>query len=241
MNVGVVDTYKEIGEKAADIFVAQLLMKPNSILGLATGSTPLSLYEALIQRYKDGKIDFSQVTSFNLDEYVGLAPDHEQSYRYFMEKNLFEHINIDKNKTYVPDGLVKDADAFGKAYDQQIKDMGYIDLQILGIGANGHIGFNEPDKIFTYATHKVDLAETTIKANSRFFDSIDDVPKQAISMGIGTIMKSKKIILMATGEAKAQAIRDAIYTDPAPEHPASILQFHQNVTVIVDKEAASLL
>ena len=130
MNVVVVDTYKEIGEKAADIFVAQLLMKPNSILGLATGSTPLSLYEALIQRYKDGKIDFSQVTSFNLDEYVGLAPDHEQSYRYFMEKNLFEHINIDKNKTYVPDGLVKDADAFGKAYDQQIKDMGYIDLQI---------------------------------------------------------------------------------------------------------------
>lgn len=241
MNVIVVDTYKEIGEKAADIFLAQLLIKPDSILGLATGSTPLSLYESLIKRYKADRIDFSKVTSFNLDEYVGLTPDHEQSYRYFMDNNLFNHINIDKSKTFVPDGLVEDADAFGKAYDQKIKDMGYIDLQILGIGPNGHIGFNEPSDVFTYSTHKVDLAETTIKANSRFFASEADVPRQAISMGIGTIMKSKKIILMATGEAKAQAIHDAVYVDPAPQHPASILQFHQNVTVIVDKAAASML
>lgn len=231
----------ELGKKAADLLCAQLKTKPYSILGLATGSTPLTLYKELVRRYADGLVDFSHVTSFNLDEYVGLPPTHEQSYRYFMDSNLFDHVNIDKAKTFVPDGLVKDADAFGKAYDQQIKDMGYIDLQILGIGGNGHIGFNEPGDVFTYATHKVNLMPSTIEANSRFFASIDDVPKQAISMGVGTIMKSRKIILMACGKAKAKAIYDAIYTDPSPLNPASILQFHHDVTVIVDSDAAYYL
>lgn len=241
MKIIFADSDIEVGRKAAELIAQQLEVKPYSILGLATGSTPLTMYKELIGLYNEGKIDFSHATSFNLDEYVGLAPDHEQSYRYFMDNNLFNHINIDKTKTYVPDGLVADANAFGKAYDKQIKDMGYIDLQILGIGGNGHIGFNEPADVFTYATHKVDLAPSTIEANSRFFDTIDDVPKQAISMGIGTIMKSRKIILMAMGKAKAQAIYDAIYTDPSPRHPASILQFHHDVTVIIDKAAAEYL
>lgn len=241
MNIIIVENEIELGKKAADIFTEQLSQKPNSILGLATGSTPLTLYKELRNRCKDGEINFSQVTSFNLDEYVGLTPDHPQSYRYFMDENLFNHVNIDKTKTYVPDGLTENADEYGKAYDKQIEDMGGIDLQILGIGGNGHIGFNEPADCFLAHTHKVDLAESTIEANSRFFTSVDEVPKQAISMGIGTIMKSRKIILMVSGKAKAQAIKDALTINPSPRCPASILQLHNDVTVIVDKEAAKYL
>ena len=233
--------YQDVSRKAANIMSAQIIMKPNAVLGLATGSTPVGLYKQLIEWYNKGDLDFSQITSVNLDEYKGLSGDNDQSYRYFMNTNLFDHVNIDKNKTYVPNGLEEDSDKACADYNEIIRSVGGIDIQLLGIGGNGHIGFNEPSDHFEDETHCVDLTETTIQANKRFFASEDDVPRQAYTMGIGTIMRSKKILLVVSGEEKAQALKDSIYGPVTPEVPGSILRFHPDVTIIADEAAMSLI
>ncbi len=225
-------TYEEMSNKAADIIAAQIIVKPNCVLGLATGSSPVGTYKRLIEDNKNGKIDFSTVTSVNLDEYVGLDVSNDQSYRCFMNDNLFNHVNIDKAKTFVPNGCAADLKAEGEAYDNMIKELGGIDLQLLGIGLDGHIGFNEPDKYFTGATHEVTLDESTIKANARFFASEDEVPKTAITMGMMSIMQAKKIVLVANGAAKKEIVEKSFFGPIDPQVPASILQLHPDVTVI---------
>ena len=232
MKIITVDTYDKLSRQAANIISAQVILKPDSVLGLATGSSPLGTYKQLIEWYKKGDIDFSQVTSVNLDEYVGLSGTNDQSYRYFMDNNFFNHINIKKENTFVPDGCAKDLAAEGEAYDNHIKDLGGIDLQLLGIGLDGHIGFNEPDSVFVKSTHVVDLHESTIKANSRFFANEDEVPKQAITMGMVSIMQAKKILLIANGEAKKEILDKAFFGPITPTIPASILQLHPDITVI---------
>ena len=227
-----VDTYEKLSRQAANIISAQVILKPDSVLGLATGSSPLGTYKQLIEWYKKGDIDFSKVTSVNLDEYVGLDGTNEQSYRYFMNKNFFEHINIDLGNTFVPNGCAVDLAGEGKRYDEHIAELGGIDLQLLGIGLDGHIGFNEPDKYFVKSTHVVDLHESTIKANSRFFASEDEVPKIAITMGMVSIMQAKKILLIASGKEKRDILEKAFYGPITPEIPASILQLHPDITVI---------
>lgn len=227
-----VDTYEKLSRQAANIISAQVILKPDSVLGLATGSSPLGTYKQLIEWYKKGDIDFSKVTSVNLDEYVGLDGTNEQSYRYFMNKNFFEHINININKTFVPNGCAVDLAGEGKRYDEHIAGLGGIDLQLLGIGLDGHIGFNEPDKYFVKSTHVVDLHESTIKANSRFFASEDEVPKRAITMGMVSIMQAKKILLIASGKEKRDILEKAFYGPITPEIPASVLQLHPDITVI---------
>lgn len=231
---------EEVGAVAADQFEAQIQMKPACVIGLATGSTPLPLYRELIAREKAGKIDFSKVRSANLDEYKGLAPDHPQSYRKFMQDNLFDHISIKKENTYVPDGLAEDVDAMCKAYEEKIEEMGGVDLQLLGIGHDGHIGFNEPCDHFPVMTHEVELTEMTRDANKRFFDSIDDVPTAAFTMGIGTVMSAKKIVMVVTGADKREILRKTFWGPVTPEVPASILQFHPDVTLICDEDAYPL-
>ena len=225
-------TYEELSNKAADIIAAVIINKPNCVLGLATGSSPVGTYKRLIEDNKAGKIDFSEVTSVNLDEYVGLDGTNDQSYRYFMNDNLFDHVNIDKSKTFVPNGCAEDLKAEGEAYDKMIKDLGGTDIQLLGIGLDGHIGFNEPDSVFTKETHVVDLHESTIKANARFFANEDEVPKKAITMGMGAIMKAKRVLLVANGKAKWDILEKAFFGPITPEVPASILQLHPDVTVI---------
>jgi len=225
-------TYEELSCKAADIIAAQIILKLNCVLGLATGSSPVGTYKRLIEDNKNGKIDFSAVTTVNLDEYVGLDEANDQSYRYFMNDNLFNHVNIDKASTFVPNGKADDLKAEGEAYDKMIADFGGIDLQLLGIGLDGHIGFNEPDEYFTAATHEVVLDESTIKANSRFFASEDEVPKTAITMGMMSIMQAKKVLLVANGAAKKEILEKAFYGPIDPKVPASILQLHPDVTVI---------
>jgi len=232
--------YDEMCAKVARIFAAQITLKPDSVLGLATGSTPVGMYKELIRKYNEERVDFSEVKTVNLDEYVGLTGDNDQSYRYFMNDNLFNHINIDKNNTHVPSGT-SDLDKECAAYEALIESMGGIDIQLLGIGNNGHIGFNEPCAEFPEFTHSVELTQSTIEANARFFESIDDVPTKAITMGIGTIMKAKKVILMANGKGKAQIIYDMMYGPVTPEVPASILRFHPDVTVYVDEDAYSVI
>lgn len=227
-----VDTYEKLSRRAANIISAQVILKPGSVLGLATGSSPLGTYKQLIEWYKKGDIDFSKVTSVNLDEYVGLDGSNEQSYRYFMNKNFFEHINIDIDNTFVPNGCAVDLAGEGKRFDEHIAELGGIDLQLLGIGLDGHIGFNEPDKYFVKSTHVVDLHESTIKANSRFFANIDEVPKRAITMGMVSIMQAKKILLIASGKEKRDILEKAFYGPITPEIPASILQLHPDITVI---------
>ena len=235
--------YQDVSRKAANIMSAQIIMKPNAVLGLATGSTPVGLYKQLIEWYNKGDLDFSQITSVNLDEYKGLSGDNDQSYRYFMNTNLFDHVNIDKNKTYVPNGLEEDSDKACADYNEIIRSVGGIDIQLLGIGGNGHIGFNEPGTSFDAVTHKVDLKQSTIEDNARlFFDGkIDDVPKQAISMGIKNIMNAKSILILAFGKGKAEAVKGMIEGPVTTDLPASVLQNHDDVTVIIDKDAASLL
>ena len=228
----VVNTYEELSNKAADLIAAQILVKPNCVLGLATGSSPVGTYKRLIEDNKAGKIDFSTVTSVNLDEYVGLDGSNDQSYRYFMNDNLFNHVNIDKAKTFVPSGLAEDLAAEGEAYDAMIKELGGIDLQLLGIGLDGHIGFNEPDAYFTGPTHQVTLDESTIEANARFFASKDEVPTTAITMGMLSIMQAKKVLLIANGAAKRAIVEKAFFGPIDPQVPASILQLHPDVTVI---------
>ena len=241
MQICKVKNYQELSRKAANLIAAQITLKPDSVLGLATGSSPIGTYDRLVEMYQDGDLDFSQITTVNLDEYKGLPGSHEQSYRYFMNTNLFDHVNIDKNKTYVPNGLEEDSDKACADYNEIIRSVGGIDIQLLGIGGNGHIGFNEPGEAFEKETHCVDLTESTIKANARFFESMDEVPKQAYTMGIKNIMAAKKILLVATGSAKADALYKSLYGPITPNVPASILQLHQDVTVVADEDALRLI
>ena len=231
-----VDTYEKLSLQAANIISAQVILKPDSVLGLATCSSPLGTYKQLIESYEKEDIDFSKVVSENLDEYVGLDGASDQSYRYFMNKNFFEHINIDISNTFVPNGCAVDLAGEGKRYDEHIAELGGIDLQLLGIGLDGHIGFNEPDKYFVKSTHVVDLHESTIKANSRFFANIDEVPKRAITMGMVSIMQAKKILLIAGGKEKPYILEKAFYGPITPEIPASILQLHPDITVIYSEK-----
>lgn len=228
--------YKDLSRKAANVISAQVILKPNSILGLATGSTPIGTYEQLIDWYQKGDIDFSKVTSVNLDEYCGLSPENPQSYRYFMNQHFFHHININPLNTNVPNGLAENPDDECTRYEKLIADLGGIDLQLLGIGHNGHIGFNEPDNSFEKTTHIVELDETTRKANARFFETLEEVPEKAITMGIKSIMQSKKILLIANGPDKQDIIQKALFGPVTPEIPASILQFHPDLTVVYSFE-----
>ena len=227
-----VDTYEELSRKAANLISAQVLSKPDCVLGLATGSSPVGAYKVLIERCAKGDLDFSEVTTVNLDEYVGLDGTNDQSYRYFMNKNLFDHINIHKNKTFVPNGLAEDYNAECEEYDARVKALGGIDLQLLGIGIDGHIGFNEPDSCFTKSTHVVDLHESTIQANARFFENEADVPRQAVTMGMMCIMQARKVVLIANGAGKKDIVEKAFFGPITPEVPASILQLHPDLTVI---------
>lgn len=240
MRVIFCDDYEEMSRKASAVIVGQLTSKGNSVLGLATGSTPLGLYQKLVNSYSRRTVDFSDCITFNLDEYGGLPPSDPNSYHSFMEKNLFSHINIRPENTHLPDGLATPETACA-AYDGAIERAGGIDIQVLGIGYNGHIGFNEPADDFPVTTHVVELTENTRKANARFFNSLESVPKTAITMGIGTIMKSRQILLLANGEGKAGILKRALYGPVTPDVPASILRFHHNVLVIVDREAADLI
>ena len=229
--------YKELSKVAADLIADQMKAKPNSVLGLATGSSPIGTYQELIQKNRSGEIDFSQITTVNLDEYRGLPRSNDQSYYYFMNDQLFDHVNIDKARTHVPNGEVEDAAEECGRYEAFIDSLGGIDLQLLGLGHNGHIGFNEPADVFAKVTNCVDLKESTIEANARFFASIDDVPRQAYTMGIGTIMKAKKIVVVVNGTGKADIVKKAFTGPVTPQVPASILQFHPDVTVVCDAEA----
>ena len=240
MNIIKAKDYDDLSRKAANIIAAQVTLKPDCVLGLATGSSPLGTYKQLIDGYNNGDLDFSRVKSVNLDEYKGLTKDNDQSYFYFMYNNFFKHINIDVNNTNIPDGTELDSDKECARYNAVIESMGGVDLQLLGIGRNGHIGFNEPDEEFVKLTHCVDLQPSTIEANKRFFASADDVPKQAYTMGIQTIMNAKNILLIASGEDKAEAIKNAFFGPITPHGPASILQLHKSVYVVADEAALSL-
>lgn len=231
--------YKDMSRKAANIISAQVILKPNCVLGLATGSTPIGTYEQLAEWCDKGDIDFSEVSTYNLDEYRGLDHNHPQSYHYFMNKNFFSKINIDIENTHVPDGSNPNIDEACSQYDELVKRSGYPDLQLLGIGRNGHIGFNEPGKYFSCGTHCVNLTESTINANSRLFEKKEDVPRQAYTMGIQTIMLARMILIIASGEDKADAVYRMCKGPVDPECPASILQLHSNCVVIADEAALS--
>ena len=232
--------YIDISKKAADIIAAKILLKPNCMLGLATGSTPIGTYQNLIEKYEQGELDFSNVHSINLDEYQGLSKEHPQSYRFFMDTNFFNHINIKQENTFIPDGLAENSSIACSQYNDLLTSIGTRDLQLLGIGTNGHIGFNEPSNEFKKNVHCVQLSDSTIKANSRFFETIDDVPTFAYTMGIGNIMDSETILLLASGKEKAQAIFDSFFGPITPNVQASILQLHKDVIVIADQEALSI-
>lgn len=238
MNIIKVKNYKELSMQAAGIVAAQISRKKNTVLGLPTGQTPLGMYQELLKRFRKGEIDFSQVITFNLDEYYGLSPKHPQSYNYYMWQTFFNNINIKKENVFIPDGVTKDVQKECRYYESLIEKKGGIDLQFLGIGDNGHIGFNEPATALNSKTHLVNLSQATIEANSRFFNDIEDVPRKALTMGMGTIMKAKQIILLASGMKKAPAIAKTINGKVNTEVPASLLQLHRDVTIIVDKDAA---
>ena len=233
--------YHDMSRKAANIISAQVIMKPSCVLGLATGSTPIGTYRQLIEWYEKGDLDFAHVTSVNLDEYKGLSGDNDQSYRYFMNHNFFSHINIPMERTFVPNGLEKNSDAACAAYNEIIRSCGGIDLQLLGLGHNGHIGFNDPGEAFEKETHCVDLTESTIEANKRFFEKEEDVPRQAYTMGIKNIMQARKILLVVSGEDKADILAQVLEGPITPQVPASILQLHNDVTVVADEAALSKL
>lgn len=241
MNIEIKKDYNELSRFAALEIKKTIDEKPNCVLGLATGSTPIGLYKELVRLHKEEKVDFSQVITFNLDEYKGLDGNHNQSYRYFMNDNLFNHINIDKSNTFVPNGLGEDMEAECKRYEELMEEKGEIDIQVLGIGVNGHIGFNEPNKHLYIGTHIEDLTEETISSNLRFFSSREEMPTQAITMGIGNIMRAKRIILLISGKNKANIVKKLFSGKITTELPASILQIHNNCTVVLDEEAASLL
>lgn len=231
--------YDDMSRKAANVISAVMTEKPNCVLGLATGSSPIGTYKNLIERCANGDIDFSQVTTVNLDEYKGLDHENDQSYYYFMRENLFKHVNIDMDNTNVPNGMEPDAEKACEAYNEIIHSVGQIDLQLLGIGHDGHIGFNEPADYFPKETHCVDLTETTINANARFFATKEDVPTQAYTMGIQTIMSAKKVLMVASGADKADIIAQAFFGPVTPQVPASILQFHPDFILVADEAALS--
>ena len=231
--------YKDMSRKAANIISAQVIMKPNCVLGLATGSTPIGTYQQLIEWYKKGDLDFSDVTTVNLDEYKGLPRTNDQSYYYFMHQNLFDQVNINPENTHLPNGMEPNSEKECARYESLIHSLGGVDLQLLGLGHNGHIGFNEPGEACEKETHCVDLQERTIEANKRFFASADDVPKQAYTMGIKTIMQAKKILVIVSGEDKADIVAKAFFGPVTPAVPASILQMHNDVTLVGDEAALS--
>jgi glucosamine-6-phosphate deaminase len=237
----IVKDYQEMSRKAAELLASEVKQHPQTVLGLATGGTPVGMYRELIKLHEDEGIDFSQAQSFNLDEYVGLSSAHPQSYRAYMQENLFQHINLPADKTHVPTGDAADLDKECARYEEAIREAGGIDIQVLGIGNNGHIGFNEPGSSAESTTRVVQLTESTIEANARYFASVEEVPTQAVSMGIKTILGAKKVVLLASGEAKAQAVRLMVEGEPTADVPASLLQLHPDVTVIVDEAAASQL
>lgn len=229
--------YERLSRRAANIISAQVILKPDSVLGLATGSTPEGIYTQLVNWYQKNDLSFRDTKTVNLDEYVGLSPEDENSYRYYMNHHLFSHINIDTKNTWVPNGLAEDLHEECTRYNAKIRELGGIDMQLLGLGGNGHIGFNEPATVFTKNTHVVTLCESTIETNARFFSSVDAVPRQALTMGIGSIMKAKHVLLVASGQAKATALYRTFCEPVSAEMPGSILQFHPNVTVIADEAA----
>lgn len=239
MKIYVAKDYQEMSRKAANILSAQVIMKPDCVLGLATGSTPEGIYSQLVDWYRKGDLDFSAVRTVNLDEYKGIAPDSDQSYAYYMNKNLFSRVNIHLENTYLPNGLENDAAAECTRYDQVIEKLGGTDIQLLGIGANGHIGFNEPCDVFEPGTHCVTLSESTIQANARFFATLEEVPRQAYTMGIGSIMRARTILLVANGESKAEAVYRSLCGPVTPQVPASVLQLHPDVTIVADEAALS--
>lgn len=231
------ENYEQMSQRAADIMLAQILIKPDCVLGLATGSTPIGLYEKLVEYYNDNRVDFSQVHTVNLDEYKGLNPNHSQSYHYFMNEHLFSKVNIDENNIHLPNGMEEDVTKACAEYDVVIERLGGIDLQLLGIGHNGHIGFNEPADYFSKETNCVALSQSTIEANSRFFASVDEVPKYAYTMGIAGIMSAKKILLVVNSKEKADIMKEAFLGNITPKVPASILQTHPDVIIVGDSEA----
>ena len=239
MKVIVCENYEELSNQAAKIVSGQLIVKPNSILGLATGSTPIGLYQNLIDMNKKGEIDFSEVKTYNLDEYYPIKKSNDQSYDYFMNEQLFSHINIDKNNTHLPNGEAEDPVKECERYEKMLDAIGGVDLQILGIGQNGHIAFNEPDENLIAVTHLTGLTQSTIEANSRFFASADEVPKQALTMGMGSILKAKKIVILANGANKSKAVAELLNDNITTSNPATMLKVHPDVTLICDKEAFS--
>jgi glucosamine-6-phosphate deaminase len=241
MEIIIAETYKEMSKLAADVIERQLLRKPSSVLGLATGSTPVGLYQELVRRHKEEGLDFSKVITFNLDEYLDLSPSHPQGYRYFMDENLFNHINVDPKNIHVPYGHAEDVDEFCAWYEEEIKQAGGIDIQVLGIGADGHIAFNEPGSSLGSRTRLKTLTQQTIEDNARFFDKPDEVPRFAITMGVGTILEAKEILLLANGAKKAEIVAQALEGPITAQVSASALQMHRHVTVIVDGEGGSKL
>ncbi len=233
--------YDDMSRKAANIIAAQIITKPDCVLGLATGSTPIGTYKELVAAYENGDLDFSQITTVNLDEYKGITKDNDQSYYYFMNDNLFSKVNIRKDCTFLPDGMEPDSKKACEEYDKIVEQVGGQDLQLLGLGHNGHIGFNEPSDVFKAGTHCVDLTESTIKANQRFFASYDDVPKQAYTMGIKTIMAAKKILVVVSGKDKAEILKEVVNGPITPKVQASVLQLHDDVIIVADEDALSLL
>ncbi len=233
--------YADMSRKTANIISAQVIMKPHCVLGLATGGTPVGAYRQLVEWYKKGDLDFREVSTINLDEYRGLDRDHPESYHHFMFEHLFDHVNIDPRNVHLPDGTAEDPDAECARYDRVIEELGGVDLQLLGIGVDGHIGFNEPGAAFELGTHCADLAESTIEANQRFFEKREDVPRQAYTMGIRTIMHARKVLLAVSGAAKAEIVKRSFFGPVTPEVPASILQMHPDVTVVGDAEALRLI
>ncbi len=241
MNILVVKNYEEMSQKAAEMFAEVIREKPACVLGLATGDTPIGMYRELVAGYEKGELDFSRVRTVNLDEYYPITPDNDQSYRYFMNHHLFDHVNIDKANTMVPDGCAKDADKFCAEYEAKIDALGGIDLQVLGIGRNGHIGFNEPDDELIPYTHLTALTPSTIEANSRFFASEADVPKHALTMGVESVFKARKIVLMVSGANKAEAVKAMLKGNLNTKCPASLLRLHPDVTLVCDEDAYSLV
>lgn len=233
--------YHDVSRKAANIISAQVILKPDCVLGLATGSSPVGTYQQLIKWYEKGDLDFSHVRTVNLDEYVGLSVIHPQSYAYFMRHNLFDHVNINTANTNIPNGMDPNEERECKRYDQVIRGLGGVDLQLLGLGPNGHIGFNEPGDEFVKGTHRVELTNITVKANARFFESEDQVPRSAYTMGILDIIQAERVVMVANGENKAQAVKDAFFGPVTPQVPASILQLHKDFTLVADEAALSLV
>lgn len=241
MQVNIYENMQQVGIAAAALIAEQLIRKPDSVLGLATGSTPIPMYKELIRLCKEGVVDFSHARSFNLDEYCKLPVEHECSYHSFMRAQLFDDINIKPQNARVPDGNAEDSEAECREYDAAIEQAGGMDIQVLGIGRNGHIGFNEPNDRFIYGCHIVELTKSTIEANRRFFESEDDVPRRAISLGVGAIMRSRRVLLLATGESKAEAIRRTVMGDIDPQTQSTILRLHSDAILLLDRAAASRL